>query len=246
MFDTTDVFDQLFRNAKQNAMAILNAEGIVQEVNEAFTTAYGYTSKDLELKHFRVLFLEKDQVTLKPEIELNTTHREGSSTDENYLVHKDGTPIWVSGESVLAKTRDGVFIVKMIHNIHAQKQLERYLMSSHELLDNLFESVQQTALLLLDAQLRTIKANAAFTRLFGLTEKIQKGNRLQEIKHPFWREEEIKADVVNSLVHHSAIDKDYIKNNEDKQESQRIHISSKLIRNEALDERQLLLVIKKA
>ncbi|MBO9683345.1 MAG: PAS domain S-box protein [Flavisolibacter sp.] len=245
MPDTTEIFDQLFRNARQNAMMILNGEGIVQEVNEAFTTAYGYTTEDLALKHFRILFLDKDQVTLRPEIELNTVHREGSGSDENYLVHKDGTPIWVTGESVLVKTKDGVFIVKMIHNIHAQKQLERYLLSSHELLDSLFESVQQTGLLLLDSQLRTVKTNGAFRRLFALSEKVQKGSRLQEIPHPFWSAEEIKTDVINVLVNHTAINKDYIIAGEDKEGFQRLHIVSKLIHKEASEERQLLLVIKK-
>lgn len=243
MPDTSSIFDQLFRNAKQNSMMILDGKGIVQEVNEAFTTAYGYTTEDLAFKHFRVLFIEKDQVTLRPEIELNTTHREGSSTDENYLVHKDGTPIWVTGESILVYTNEGALIVKMIHNIHAQKQLERYLLNSHELLESLFESVQQTGLLLLDSQLRIIKANAAFSGLFALNKKIQKGSRLQEIPHSFWSEEEIKTDVVNVLVNHAPINKQYVPREEGLQQ---LHIVSKLIQNEDSEERQLLLVIKKA
>jgi PAS domain S-box-containing protein len=245
MFDTTEVFEQLFRNAKQTGILIMNGEGIVQEVNEAFTTAYGYTTEDLASKHFRVLYLEKDQVTLRPEIELNTVHREGSGTDENYLVHKDDTPIWVSGESILTKTTDGVFIVKIIHNIHAQKQLERYLLNSNELLDSLFESVQQTGLLLLDSQLRIVRANAAFSKLFALSEKIQKGGRLQEIPHSFWKEEEVRADVLNVLVNHAAINKNYttkVSNEGD----WHLHITSKLIQHETSGEKQLLLVIKKA
>lgn len=246
MPDTSLIFDQLFRNARQTAILIMNGEGIVQQVNEAFTTAYGYSTDDLALKHFRVLYLEKDQVTLRPEIELNTTHREGSSSDENYLVHKDGTPIWVTGESISVKAEDGSFIVKIIHNIHALKQLERYLLNSHELLDSLFESVQQTGLLLLDAQLRTVKANGAFRALFGLSQKIQKGSRLQEIPHPFWRGEEIRTDIVNVLVNRATINKDYSTGQEGKEEFQRLHIVSKLIHSEASEEKQLLLVIKKA
>jgi PAS domain S-box-containing protein len=246
MADTRLIFDQIFQNARQTAILVMNGEGIVQQVNEAFTTAYGYSPEDLVHKHFRILYLEKDQVTLRPEIELNTTHREGSGSDENYLVHKDGTPIWVTGESILIKTGDGVFIVKLIHNMHALKQLEHYLLNSNELLDNLFESVQQTGLLLLDAQLRTVKVNGAFRALFGLSQKIQKGIRLQEIPHPFWSGGEIKKDVVNVLVNHAAINKDYSTRQEGKEEFQRLHIVSKLIRNEASEEKQLLLVIKKA
>lgn len=242
MRDTSLVFGQLFQNAKQNGIMIMTGEGIVQEVNEAFTIAYGYTTEDLASKHFRVLYLEKDQITLRPEIELNITHREGSGSDENYLVHKDGTPVWVGGESVLVKTNEGTFIVKVIHNMHAQKQLERYLLNSNELLENLFESVQQTGLLLLDSQLRTVKANAAFRDLFSLDKKPENGSRLQEIPHSFWSKEEIKTDVVNVLVNHTPINKEY---SSGENEKNGFHIASKLIHNEASEERQLLLVIKK-
>lgn len=246
MFDSSEIFDQLFHNAKQNAMMIMTGDGIVHQVNQAFTTAYGYTTEDLALKHFRLLYLEKDQVLLRPELELNTTHREGACTDENYLVHKNSTAIWTTGESVLVKTKDGLFIIKMIHNIDAQKQLERYLLSSNELLDNLFESVQQTGLLLLDSQLRTVKANGAFSRLFATGGKVRKGSRLQEIPHPFWAEEEIKTDALNVLINQATIDKDYVTTGKEKEGARRLHIISKLIRVEASEEKQLLLVIKNA
>jgi PAS domain S-box-containing protein len=242
---TSEVFDQLFVNTKQTAMLIMDGQGIVQQVNEAFTTAYGYTTEDIAEKHFRMLYLEKDQVTQRPEIELNVTHREGSSTDENYLVHKDSTPIWVTGESVLIKTKESPFIIKIIHNIHAQKQLERYLLASHELLDSLFDSVQQSGLLLLDTQLRTLKANSAFAKLFNLNVEIVEGSRVQEIPHAFWQGEEIKTDLRNALVNNAAIKKTYITEADEVEEFERLTIISKLIHNEETTERQLLLVIKK-
>lgn len=150
-------------------------------------------------KHFRIFYIEKDQALLRPEIELNTTHREGSCSDENYLVHKDGTPLWVTGESILVKTANDTFIVKIIHNIHAQKQLERYLLASTELLDSLFDSVQ-SGLLLLNAQMRTIQTNKAFRRMFGSTAEITEGSKIQNIPHAFWSEQEIKNDIRNALV----------------------------------------------
>src|SRR4051794_2203643 len=125
MLDTSHFFDTIFKNVKLNAMLIMNGQGIIIKINEAFSTAYGYSNENLESKNFRMLYTEKDQVTLRPEIELNIIKRQGFSTDENYLVHKDGTHIWVSGESVLVDTGNDTRIVKIIHNIHAQKQLER-------------------------------------------------------------------------------------------------------------------------
>lgn len=243
MPDTSTFFDLLFKNSKANGMLIMSTEGIIESVNEAFTSAYGYTTEDLKSKHFRILYIEKDQMTRRPEIELNITHREGASSDENYLVHKDQTPIWVTGESVLITTESGNCIVKIVHNIHAQKQLERYLLASSELLDSLFESVQQSGLLLLDAQMKTIKANGTFKKLFDIEQSISEGLKIQQLGHPFWSTEEIKNDIRNAIVNSNVINNDYVVDDSD-HKSRRMHITSKLIIGEETMEKKLLLMIK--
>jgi PAS domain S-box-containing protein len=240
---TAQYFEFIFNNARQNGVLIMDENGIVQKVNSAFTTAYGYTTDDLAQKHFRLLFLEKDQVTRKPELELEQTHREGSGPDENYLVHKDGTPIWVSGESILVKDNAGTCIVKIIHNIHAQKQLERYLLSSTELLDSLFESVPQSGLLLLNTQMKAVKANSTFRKIFGLEEDVHEGARLQDIKHPLWQQDEVKAEVRNALVNGVKINKTFSAGGET---SSRYHITSKLMISDDMTDKTLLLNIKEA
>ena len=236
-------FDDIFGNAKTTAIIVMDDHGIIDRVNGAFTAAYGYTSEDLRAKHFRILYLEKDQFTRRPEIELNVVHREGSSMDENYLAHKDGTPIWVTGESILVKTKDGSCIVKIIHNIHAQKQLERYLLSTSELLDSLFESVQQSGLLILDPTLKVEKMNGHFKKIFNVTDPISEGAKLQEIPHPFWTSEELKTDLRNALVTGASLKKDYVieAGNHD---FHRLHITSKTIIGEDGSDKRLLLMIK--
>jgi PAS domain S-box-containing protein len=222
----------------------MSKDGIIQQVNDAFTGAYGYSTEDLASKHFRILFIEKDQVIRKPEIELSTTIREGAAPDENYLLHKDGTPIWVSGESICIKTQDAVCIVKIVHNIHAQKQLERYLMDSAELLDSLFDSIQHIGLLLLNTQMKIIKANKAFSRIFNINTAIPEGSRLNQLNHFFWTGDEIKNDIRNAIVNNTATNKEFaIEEGPDKTHC--IHIASKLIVSEESMEKKLLLIIKK-
>ena len=242
MLETSEFFNSIFINAKQTAIIIMSNEGIIEEVNESFTTAYGYTTEDLKSKHFRLLYLEKDRIIRMPEIELNTTIREGSSTDENYLVHKDKTPIWVTGESILVKAGNISCIVKIIHNIHAQKQLERYLLASSELLDGLFDSVQQSGLLLLDTQMKTIKANRAFQKIFGITEPVKEGNRLQQIGNSFWNNEEIRNDIKNAIVNNAPINKEFA--GEDNSNPRRLQITSKSIVSDEPGEKKLLLIVK--
>jgi PAS domain S-box-containing protein len=243
MEDSQTIFNDIFINARVNAIVIMDDQGIIDRVNPAFTAAYGYTTDDLKAKHFRVFFTEKDQLTRRPEVELNLVHREGSSADENYLVHKDGTPIWVTGESVLVKTGSGTAIVKIIHNIHAQKQLERYLLGTSELLDSLFESVQQSGLLILDPTLKVVKMNGHFKKLFHVTEPITEGAKLQMIPHSFWSSEEIRNDLRNALVTNTALKKDYVIDSGSHQ-FHRLHITSKTVVGEDGSDKRLLLVIK--
>jgi PAS domain S-box-containing protein len=243
MAEKQTFFDDIFSNAKATAIIVMDDYGIIDRVNTAFTTAYGYSSEDLKTKHFRILYVEKDQLTRRPEIELNVVHREGSSMDENYLVHKNGTPIWVTGESILVKTKDGSCIIKIIHNIHAQKQLERYLLSTSELLDSLFESVQQSGLLILDPSLKVVKMNGHFKRMFNVTDPISEGAKLQQIPHPFWNSEELKNDLRNALVTGSSLKKDYV-TDVGNQVFDRLHITSKTIIGEDGSDKRLLLMIK--
>lgn len=242
MLNTAPFFDCIFNNSSHNAIMIMSVAGVIQQVNAAFTTAYGYSTEDLKSKNFRVLYIEKDQTTRRPEIELNETNRQGFGADENYLVHKDGTLVWVSGESILIKTEGSASIVKIIHNIHAQKQLERYLLASSDLLDSLFESVK-SGLLLLDSQARIIKTNAAFLKMFGLDTPTTEGSRIQEIPHSFWGDDEVRNDIRKAMVHGENINKEYISGN-DKSNFCRFHIISKSILGEDIPGKRLLLVVK--
>lgn len=242
MLNGEDYFKALYHHSRTNGVVLMDKDGIIQEVNDAFTEAYGYQNDDLKSKHFRLLYTKEDQTLLRPEIEINTTLREGSSSDENYLVRKDGTPLWVTGESILVKAESELGILKVIHNIHAQKQLERYLLGSNEMLDHLFNSTT-SGLLLLDGRLRTVKANAAFLKIFGRSEPIAEGSKLQEIGHPFWDDIEVKTDIRDVFTKGIKLKKEYIIGN-DKNDFHKIEITSKMLSDHGEPEARLLVVIK--
>src|SRR3954447_24100115 len=98
--DTSIFFDFFFNHAKQNAVIVMDPKGIILKVNKAFTDGFGYTNDDITDKNFRLLFIEEDRTLKRPEMELQTVKNEGSTEDENYVLHKDGIPIWATGESI--------------------------------------------------------------------------------------------------------------------------------------------------
>ena len=202
MVEMTGFFSSFYRNAKQNSVIIMDNGGIILQVNAAFVTAFGYEAKEVEGKHFRMLFTEEDKKTDKPEREIITAVAEGSMSDNNYLVHHDGgTSIWVNGESVLVTNKHNEkFIVKIIHNIHAQKQLERFLLESNEFIDSIFESIKDVGLIIIDSSMKVVKANKAFLKMFDIKKEIEEGSKVSSIDHKFWKQEDIKDEIRNTIV----------------------------------------------
>jgi PAS domain S-box-containing protein len=199
--NTLGFFETFFNNARYNGIIIMDTKGFIIEINEAFHLRFGYTIADLSGKDFSILFTEKDREISKPVKELQHVLTTGSANDENYLVHRNGNKVWVTGESVLIENdKDEAYIVKVVHNIHAQKQLERFLLQAHEFIDTVFDSIDASALLLLDSHLRVVRTNKAFVEMFELDQAVTQGSRLADIDHLFWQRPDVKQEAVRFLT----------------------------------------------
>lgn len=225
----------------------MKCDGEILDVNEAFHLRFGYLPQDLVGKNFSILFTEKDKEINKPERELQNVNALGSASDENYIVHKDGSKLWVTGESVLIENKDRqTCVVKVIHNIHAQKQLERFLLESHEFIESIFDSITDSALLLLDSSIRIIKVNRAFLKMFHLQKDPVKGCRLSDIENDFWMRPDVKQEVVNFLVIQNTgeVKTFYIESKSG--ENIKLNLRGKLIEGVPGNERKLLVMIKQS
>jgi PAS domain S-box-containing protein len=224
----------------------MDTKGIIININEAFHLRFGYNAKDLTGKNFSVLFTEEDKKISKPERELQTVLTNGSANDENYLMHKDGNKVWVMGESVhIENSKEEAYIVKVIHNIHAQKQLERFLLQSHEFIDSVFDSIDESGLLMLDSRLRIIKANKTFTKLFNLQRPVEEGNRLSDLDNPFWQRADVKQEVVNFLVANHTNEPKVFELETNTGQTQEISIRGKLVDGVPNVERKVLVMVKR-
>ncbi len=244
--NTSTFFDSLYKNAKQNAIIIMNTDGIITEVNQAFTSNFGYEKDELKNKNFTLLFTEKDRNINKPERELATVKTFGSCNDDNYLLHKDGNKIWVSGESILVNDgNDGNCVIKVIHNIHAKKQLERFLLESNDFIESIFDSVNEIGLMILSSQLKVIKVNKAFVSFFDLAALPQEKCRLSEIDHTFWKKDEIRKAITDVIVKGEVV-KNKIFDLQNDGSPKSIDLSIKLIDGNTTVEKNILIVVKAA
>jgi PAS domain S-box-containing protein len=60
----------IFDNASANAILVMDTEGYILDLNEAFTHSFGFKREELLGKHTRVLFTEEDQNRRLPELEI--------------------------------------------------------------------------------------------------------------------------------------------------------------------------------
>lgn len=180
---STDLLERIYLDARQNALLIMDVEGYILDVSETFTMYFGYYKEDIIGKHSRILFTEEDQGKNLPERELIAVQQTGAALDTNFLVSKNKTAIWVSGESFLVKDKENNrLIVKIIQNIHNQKELEYFLLKSNHLIESILHNIQDI-IIVLDSGLKVLKANEAFMKLFSITHKNIEGSMLSDLIH---------------------------------------------------------------
>lgn len=124
--------ESVLRNSDKISVLLMNQEGVILDINTAVTKIFGLTREDLIGQHLSMMFTGEDRSKNLPEKELDTVLKEGSALDENYVVQKNGEPLWCFGESICIKKDNGVLILKIIFNIHKQKLLENHLISKNE------------------------------------------------------------------------------------------------------------------
>jgi len=171
IFTPLDYYRSLFDNAKMNSVLIIDPNGIILEANRAFLSSFGYEEADIVGENYSILFSEADQKKDLPSRELRTVIDEGQSFDNNYLVNKNKTLTWVSGESVLLTNgRNQKCILKIIQNIHIQKESEFSIIRLNTFNENILGTIED-GVIVLDENLRILKANHSFTQLFNFSDK---------------------------------------------------------------------------
>jgi two-component system CheB/CheR fusion protein len=158
--------EALFKNARQNAALLMQTDGTVSAINNAFTDHFGYQEKDIVGKNGMILFTEEDQRKGLPEKELQNVLLTGQANDNNYLVNKNQQLTWVSGESILVKNNEGQSIIlKILQNIHEQKTSSIAINNLNTLNESILSTIKDVVIVL-DNNLNIIKVNDAFLSLF--------------------------------------------------------------------------------
>jgi len=164
-------FEALYKKTVENCVAVLDENGIVISINEAFENCFGYNHDEIRGKNLSIFFTEEDIKKGKPENEIKNVLTKGQCSDNNYLVKKDKSITWVSGESVLVKNeKKETRILKIIQDINAQKKSEEQVTRLDELNEKILKSIEDVVIVL-DEHLNILNANESFNSLFEVNFK---------------------------------------------------------------------------
>ena len=192
-------FKEIFNNAVENTMLLMNEQGIITRVNKAFTCCFGYQPDELIGKHFSLLFTAEDQADGKPEKELQKVLASGQASDNNYLVSKDKTVTWVSGESLLLENKEGkIEILKLIQNIHKQQEFANSLQQLNNFNEDILGAIEDLVFVL-DKNKNIVKANRAFKALFNFNDPHDMNVDFFELITPYDAFGEIQQNIQKSI-----------------------------------------------
>ena len=100
----------------------MDTEGNILDVNQGFLSAFGYKRAHIIGNNFSMLFTEHDKAANVPAEEVKVALAKGSRSDNNYLAHKDGTPLWVLGECVAVTNSFGEKYLVKLYRILIRKK----------------------------------------------------------------------------------------------------------------------------
>jgi PAS domain S-box-containing protein len=147
-------------------------------------------------KHLSLLFTEKDQKRGLPENEIRNVLQHGQCSDNNYLVHKNQTVTWVSGESIQVKNENGdISILKVIQDINAQKTSENSLGHLSNFNESILTSIEDV-IIVLDEEIRIVKINKDVSTLYRSSNRKVDLSNFAEIIKPY----DVNNDLLNKIL----------------------------------------------
>jgi PAS domain S-box-containing protein len=184
--------DELFELAP-HAVVLVDADVSVIRVNQEFTRMFGYTAEEAVNRPLLDLVAPEERL---PEYRNNARLLSSGQKVESETIRrrKDGSRIAVSMTASPVLTAGPIEGYIIYRDITARKRDEEELKKQTAHLDELFELAPH-AVVLVDADVRVIRVNKEFTRMFGYTPDEAVGRMLEALVAPEERLAEYKTNA---------------------------------------------------
>jgi PAS domain S-box-containing protein len=175
----------LLRNVTDYAIILLDPTGHVATWDEGAQRLLGYTADEILEQHVSVLFTPEDVAQGRPDREIETARTTGQAEDENWLVRRDGSRLWMTGSTTALWSTDGTLrgFAKIVRDLSERKRWEDAVARSERRFRALIEQ-SADAIVLNDAQGTITEASPALTRFLGYRRDEIVGRFAGDLIHP--------------------------------------------------------------
>jgi len=123
------LIDLWLRQARDQAVVVMDAQGIVSDWLGAAELLLGFDAQEAVGRHIALIFTEEDRAGGYPDHELRVAAEDAYSEDSRWHVRRDGTRIWVSGSVSAVRDPEGKVLgfIKVMRDLTDQREnLERF------------------------------------------------------------------------------------------------------------------------
>src|SRR5712691_9790933 len=117
----------LIENVQDYALFLIDPSGHVSGWNAGAERLLGYDAEEIIGQPLSQFFTPEDRQTGKPERELKTARTTGRSSDDNWLVRKNGSRFWASGLITALQNGNLRGYVKVFRELSERKQAEEQI-----------------------------------------------------------------------------------------------------------------------
>ena len=163
-----EYFRSLFTKAPQ-AIAIININGIIENINEEFISLFNYTREEAIGEELDALISHPEDITQAHELTESVKRGEKVNT-EKIRYSKDGVPIFVNITGVpinLKKKNRGIYVI--YQDISKRKLTEKNLLESQTKFQELFNTTTDSIFLMKDDIF--VECNKSAVKLFECSEE---------------------------------------------------------------------------
>jgi PAS domain S-box-containing protein len=104
---TSERYRLIVENARDYAIFLTDEEDIITDWLPGAAAVFGWTEKEVLGKPSEILFTPEDREAGQPEKEFDTARREGKAPNVRWHIRKDGTRVFIDGQTTALKSPDG-------------------------------------------------------------------------------------------------------------------------------------------
>ena len=162
-------FRRLVELVEDYAIISLDSNGHIASWNSSAARIEGFRPEQILGKHFRILYLQTEAASGKPERQLAAAATRGATAEEGWRRRKDGTRFWASVIITALRDQDGNLTGYgyVMHDLSERRAAEQALRESNALL-HAFLNHSPSIMFFKDPNGRYLEVNNSFLERFGL------------------------------------------------------------------------------